>query len=1192
MPYIKKIELKDFKMFGSPKTTHVVLDKGFTVFTGPNGSGKTNIVDAILFGLGELSSRRLRAENFAKLIFHGSPDAGVEKARSAKVVIQFDNSDSRIPVETSTVTVSRELRRNGESVFRLNGRRVSRANLIDILSMAGISSSGYNVVAQGTITRMAEIAPSERRKVIEDLVGIGQYDAEKAEAEEKLRAAEISIRTAMGRIDEVQKRVDDLERERNELARYTFIQNEIKRFEAMKISHEIAEIKNESADLSSKIEEISSRVEKLRQLREGLRDQRHETEAKWSQLSSEVVEEGGTRVLEVQIKIGDLKSKLTELTTKINAGKTSNEGLLKVRDNSTQQLTAIENEIAENTKRIRELEKAHSQLANEIASKQVQHDAISEETASLRANFGENNKKILEIQQKLDDLNQDLNGLRATYAKSQATIQILSRRMSDLKTRREKFASTLNELKKSFKDLQGVKREQGNQLEMLQRSLDKKIAQKETVEREIVDAGKIAKSAREAVVEFATQREIAEKIAREEKALQNIEELAELGVISGIHGRFRNLIKMDRDYEHALEATAAGWLDSIVVEDFDTAFTCTETLRRLKLGRIKIIPLQGVSNIKPVAASPKIEEVGGVASAFVKYSEKYAPAVTFVFGDTFIARHDKAALAASREGYRAVTVNGDLYEPGGGIECGFYRAPFDFSSIIPSENAVQSLDQAVKALQEHLTRRESDVTTLGEDIDRTRVDITRLTEMISTMEGEIARIRRNIKTTEQNVKHIGKQILNIQVHLERERTEIVLQKTHRDAIRKEIQKLHSESSLLQQKVDLPHIQEMEIQREKLAEEIIASRQTLGSIETELSTLKSKMTNVLKIGADNIRIQLRKVEHQLSTIEKEVSEAIQQKETLEKELSELEKSKEELSHSLLNAKEESKRFTSQIDYIDTRLKRYDEEHEKLSQILNSLQLKSQSFQLQLDQDLRRLKEIGYEGPVEVLPEQLQMAESSLNLMRLELERLGAVNQLAPLHYAEQISRYRELSIRMNELEKEKQAIIAFMEEIERKKQKVFMEAFNQINEKISKYFSKLTDGGEAALKLENPEEPFAGGIDMIVQFPGKPPILVSGASSGERSVSAVAFIFALQDFTPATFYLFDEVDAHLDALYVSKLGELLIEESAKSQFLVITLKPEMVQKAERVYGVYERKGVSHIVSASFKESSRQMVQEAA
>jgi len=171
-----------------------------------------------------------------------------------------------------------------------------------------------------------------------------------------------------------------------------------------------------------------------------------------------------------------------------------------------------------------------------------------------------------------------------------------------------------------------------------------------------------------------------------------------------------------------------------------------------------------------------------------------------------------------------------------------------------------------------------------------------------------------------------------------------------------------------------------------------------------------------------------------------------------------------------------------------------------------------------------------------------------------------------------------------LEKEKQSIIAFMEEIERKKRQVFMEAFNKINGNFSEYFQKLTEGGEASLKIENPEDPFTGGIDMVVQFPGKPPILVSGASSGERSVTAVAFLFAIQDFMPAAFYLLDEVDAHLDALHVAKLSDLLIEESAKSQFVVITLKPEIANKAQRVYGVYEHKGVSHVVSATFKEAA--------
>ena len=241
MPYIKKIDLKGFKSFG-PRTATVTLDKGFTAITGPNGSGKTNIADAVLFGLGELSARRMRAANLSKLVYHGYPELQVRKAKRAKVVIQFDNSDGGLPVDTSTVTISREINRAGQSIYRLNGRRISRTHIVNILSMVGISSTGHNVVMQGTITRMAEISSHERRKMISNLVGIAQYDAEKAEAEEKLRAAEISIRTAMGRIDEVQKRVDDLERERNELLRYMFLQKEIKRFEAMKIFGDISEV--------------------------------------------------------------------------------------------------------------------------------------------------------------------------------------------------------------------------------------------------------------------------------------------------------------------------------------------------------------------------------------------------------------------------------------------------------------------------------------------------------------------------------------------------------------------------------------------------------------------------------------------------------------------------------------------------------------------------------------------------------------------------------------------------------------------------------------------------------------------------------------------------------------------------------------------------------------------------------------
>jgi len=1180
MPYIKKIELKGFKSFG-PQNVKVVLDKGFTAITGPNGSGKTNIVDAVLFALGELSTRRLRAENAAKLIFHGSEKAGLERSKIAKVIIQFDNTDGRIPVDTTTVTVSREVRRNGQSVYRLNGRRISRTHILEILSIAGLSSTSQNIIMQGTITRLTDISPTERRKIIEDLVGIAQYDAEKAEAEEKLRAADISIRTAMGRIDEVQRRVDDLERERNELLRYNFIKEEIKKFEAIKISHEIAKIQKRVKEISTEAEKVKIKVERLRQIRDERRSKRREIEGRWRKLSSELVEEGGSQVLKVQIKIGEIKSKLTELTTKITSGKTSLEGLKKIKENNYQQYGNIRNEIRENRLKIKRAKKEYEKISSQINEKQSEHDVLLNEAAQLWENLEENSKKIREIERKLDDYYKKLTYLKSENAKSQTAIKIRNRRLRDISNRQVKMATTLSELEKSLLELEKVQKEQKTQLKNLEKTLERRLAQKEAIEREIVEAGKIADSAKAAVIEFVTQRELAETVAAEEKALRSIEELGELGVIPGVYGRLRNLIKIDRTYKRAIEAAASGWLDAIVVKDFDAAFTCTETLRRMKLGRIKIIPLQGASNPKAIK-TPKKEGIEGTAPIFIRNEKQFDPAVNYVFGDTVIVSDDKTAFALSSKGYRAVTVNGDLYEAGGAFESGYYRAPIDFSAIIPSESAIKSLDEAVKALQQHLSKRNSDILSFEEEIDETRVEIARLSEAITTLDREIGRVKRSVRRTKSNLKRVNHIIVRLKKEIESEKAKIWTRRAERSSIQKKMRKLQKDLAVLRKKTDVTHIQELDIKREKLAEEIITLRQKLGVVQTEISTLQSQFDNVLRVGYKNAKIQLAKVNQQLRRVEKEVEEALKERESLKLELTELEKSRVELSKTILSAREEAKKFTAQIDNIDKELRTLDTEYEQADRLLNQLQLNIQTSLLQLEQYHNQLRQFGYEQPLEVKPEQVEEAETTIKMMQLELKRIGAVNQLALSHYAEQLSRYKELSLRLNELEKEKQAIVQFMDEIERKKRKVFMEAFEKINSNLGRYFSKLTGGGNATLKLENVDNPFSGGIDMIVQFPRKPSIVVSGASGGERSVAAVAFIFSIKDFTPASFYILDEIDAHLDAFHVSRLADLLLEEAEKTQFIVITLKPEMVNKAQKVYGVYGRNGVSNVISAKFLE----------
>jgi chromosome segregation protein len=463
--------------------------------------------------------------------------------------------------------------------------------------------------------------------------------------------------------------------------------------------------------------------------------------------------------------------------------------------------------------------------------------------------------------------------------------------------------------------------------------------------------------------------------------------------------------------------------------------------------------------------------------------------------------------------------------------------------------------------------------------------MTRLSSAVGTLDREMARVRHSVKRTQSNVRRVEKYIVRIHKEVEVEKARIAVYRSERDAIRKDLVKRQTLLAEMRQKTDVGHIQELEIKREQLAEEINTLRQKLGTVQVEYSTLQSKFDNVLRVGYENAKIQLVKVEQQQRKVEKESAEAVQERESLKNEIAELEKSRVELSKAVFSAREEAKKFTTQIDAIDTELRLYDAEYEQAEMLWNQLQLSVQTCGLKLSQYMNQLRSFGFEKPVETTQKLVEEAETTVKMMRFELERIGAVNQLALSHYAEQISRYRELSLRLNELEREKQAIVQFMDEIEAKKRRVFMDAFGKINTNLQIYFAKLTGGGNSNLQLENPEDCFQGGIDMLVQFPNKPSIVVSGASGGERSVAAVAFIFALKDFTPAAFYILDEIDAHLDAYHVSKLADLLLEESERIQFIVITLKAEMVNRAQRVYGVYERNGVSSVVTAKFLEVAR-------
>jgi chromosome segregation protein len=1131
--------------------------------------------------MGELSAKRLRSENFSNLIFNGGSSSSVRK-NEAKVIIQFDNSDGRIPVETSTVTISREIDRNGESIYRINGRKVPRSHLLEVLSVAGISSYGHNIVLQGTLTRMAEISPQERRKIIEDMLGIAQYDAEKAEAESKLKEADIAIKTALGQISEVQKRLEDLERERNNLLRYNFLKREIGYLDSVKTSWEIKRLRTEAEKISREIEVLEEKNKVILENRENLRLKRRQMEGELRKLGFDEVEKKQARILEIQTNISNLKSKLNEIASKASSGRNNLERLNKIRENLQQRYDSVLKEIKETEEKIKQLDVERSRLDGEIREKQTLYDSIMRELSEVGSAFGEKAKKIDELENDLSRISKEKVSIEGEHAKAQSRMNIFTQRLEDLKAKRDELKNSYERLQESLSKLQEITNTQMERLNNLKETLEKRVKRKSLMEKEIKEAEKVAEYAKEALIEFEAQKRMANKVKSEESALKNIEDLVTMGVIAGVHGRLKNLIKVEKGYERAIEAAASGWLDSLIVEDMNVAFTCVETLKRVKLGRVKIIPLNGLSpnsNIKV----PEIDGIVGKASSFIKCEKRYEQAVNFVFGDTLLVLSDDAALRVSKDGFRAVTLNGDLYEAGGGFEGGYYRAPIDFSSFIPSDETLKNLEHAVKALKEHLESREKIIAEIENDIAETRGEIAKISESINKFKGEIERIKKSMLQVESSIKQVENNISDLLNRIEKEKAQITSFESRLQEL-SEIEKLkREEMERLRNDVNLLKIHDAEARRESTSNEIILLRQKYNRIESEISTLRSKMENVLKINLNDLTAQLEDVSEQISALEKDIENALKEDQETRKSIEELEKTKIEISKSILSDKKEAEKFTSQIDTVDNELLKLEKTYEEVVKMLNDLKLKIQTINLQLNQHMERLRTLGYEAPLNITQGMLEDIDFQLESLKLEINSIGAVNQLADIQYMEQASRYKELSLRLNELEKEKMAIVRFIEEIEQKKYRVFMDAFNKINERINNYFSRLTGGGNASLKIENPENPFAGGVDMIVQFPNKPPILVSGASSGERSVSAVAFLFALQEFSPASFYLFDEIDAHLDAFHVERLGELLADEASGSQlqFIVVTLKPEMISKADRIYGVYGQNGVSYVVSTTFK-----------
>ena len=1177
MVYIKRVDLRGFKTFGKKATVH--LGRGLTIITGPNGSGKSNILDSVKFALGELSPKELRGETIGDLIHKGALAAS---SRSAYVAVQFDNHDRRIPIDSEAVTISREFRRGGEGIYRLNGRKISRKQLTDILSSADIQVSGYNIVPQHAITRLAEVTTEERRKIIEDMVGIAVYDTKKESAQAELEKADLNLQVASAKIDEVRQRVESLERERNDYLKFLQIRKEINQLQAKAVSHKIKKANEEAARLNQKITENQQHLQEIKGKRDELIQQKSKLEQEKQEYDDQMTEKGSSKLLELQGTIGDVSATIASLRAEGNAIEANIKSLQKQRNELQQNSAEILQKVTSSKKELRELRLQKDRLLKAIQTKQILFDESSKLLADLREKLGEHNKAAEDLERSINNLTHRIIKFNAQIKASATKIDLLENHLRTLRIRKEEYESLLQNVTKRIEELGSVKHDEGARVEETEKKINQYAELKVQRTKEIQHANEVARRANFALVEIETQKNLAENLASEDKALSLIEEMAEAGAVGGVYGRLSAIVKVKEGYSKAIEAAAAGWMKALVVKNIETAVSCVELLKKTKVGRVKLIPVDNLTKVKRKAAFPKevADAVGPITDQLV-FQERFRPAVDYVFGDTILTKNQKSAFLISLRGVRAVATTGDLYESGGAMETGYFRQPLDVSKLLLSGQTVQQLKNTLSSLEKLASKTKEDIARIDQEIlDQNRnkgqsQNLVRSTEKeIITFTENLERAKNIIEDTDQRIEHITHEIGTEQAVLEAS----VSQKTRLTTQLSDYEKTRGSLKLRSRSATLLEKENEHSELSNSLNELVRQRiETESRVESLVSTVA-----VIEPSADQFKIQNAGIDRQLHRLVEDQTLIQAELSRSEEELKHLHQSRDQFSEELAGVRVKRDEYAGQLKKMDNEVTKILGQLDPVNEELANLNASYKHQQMQIDFHMSELKEMGYTEAMEVSDEEIQHVETELPHLRKELGSIGGVNELAATQYEEVKENYKHLASRIYDLEKEKLSIVQFMNELDRQKLETFMRAFNQVSRSFNEIFSTVT-GGLGRLFLEKPDQPFDGGADIRLQFPGKTEMSIGSASGGEKSVGTVCFILALQAIHPMPFYMMDEIDAHLDVVNSQRLAELLKSKSKGSQFIIVSLKDVTIARGDSVYGVFIQEGVSQVVSLPMQEA---------
>ena len=1158
--YIKEIEFDNFKSFG--KKVKIPFLNEFTTISGPNGSGKSNIVDGIIFALGLSGSRTMRAEKLTDLIFNGNGNGNGKEIRSAQVTIRFDNSDRSLCSDRDTIEITRRIRQTKSgyySYYYFNDTACTLSDLHANLARAGIRPEGCNVVMQGDVTRITEMTPFERRKIIDEIAGVAEFDEKKERAYSELDA----VRDRIERIDiilsEVTQQRRKLKRERDQAMKYQSLKDERCRYESFTL---LAKLKNAVHEQESISTEICSKQDLEVDLLSDFtkkKDEFSEIESVLKDLNEKIMLKGEHEQIQIKKEIEQIRGEISRLMDSIELLEVDIQDIKKERqrlfieiDTASNLLSTCEEKINDEHLRkdsiLAEIEENESELMlirSRISEVDAGYAKMRNQLDEARKNLEIAKSAKNELMREQDRLLDAVRRKNAEENEIRSDIEDAKQSIASVDADIEHLQNEINECADSIKTLISDRSDLESSRSKLKPELDDVKAHLNDLHQEYVKAEARVRAAEDLRYPHAVKTVLKAKDMRE---------------LPGIYGTIASLGRVEQKYAISLEIAAGARMQNIVVDSDATAAHAIDLLKRTSAGRATFLPL---NKLRANFSYENLPENGGIidyAINLVDFDPKLEKAFRYVFRDMVVVETiDVARRLIGR--YNMVTLSGELVTKTGAMtggsrsDRGSHFAAMEQEKLVKLAEQIVEYDSRRKYISERVDSIDNHISAINSEINEFEKEIAKKQLQIEEVAGRSDRLSAVIRSKEQTLDDIRIERETLRNQMEKIEEEIASMTDH---IRGQIESI----TQLEGELEDSEIPDLNAQSDRITSEINRLRERIRDIETTIKSLILENDNI-KTKLENDRNRIQELEDRKNDRQSKISQYRDTIMDIETKLEEKTHRAEQLDCELSSLQKERALMQEQHEDASARLSGVQKRLDQVRWDIQALIATKDALNEQIDTLRYEIEESGIDESQEVPTE--EEVRTRIQSIDSAMEKLEPVNMRALDEYEAVESRISTLNTRKETLSMEREAIIDRIEKYECLKKRTFFDSFNEINEYFKSIFAELS-GGSGELILENPEDPFTGGMTIRAQPADKRLQRLEAMSGGEKSLTALAFIFAIQQHRPAPFYAFDEIDMFLDGANVERIASRVKKSAKNAQFIVVSLRKPMIQAASRTIGV--------------------------